>query len=80
MANIVCAQNFFRQKRATPILQVTLLVNLSVRRRIGKNWLRSAMTISSGTFGVHSHKCLELDPAKYNITKKLATPNSPSTV
>jgi hypothetical protein len=26
-----------------------VLVNLSVRRRMGKNWLRSAMTISSGT-------------------------------
>ena len=40
-----------------------ILVNLSVRRRMGKNWLRSAMTISSGTLennqaGVHSHKCI----------------------
>ena len=29
-----------------------VLVNFGVRRRIGKNWLRSAMTISSCTFGV----------------------------
>jgi hypothetical protein len=28
-----------------------VLVNLSVRRTMGKNWLRSVMTIS-GTFGV----------------------------
>jgi hypothetical protein len=45
-----------------------VLVNLSVRRRIGKNWLRSAMTMSSGTLeynwaGVHSHKCPEMDLA-----------------
>jgi len=38
---------------------------------MGKNWLRFAMTISSGTLeynraGVHSHKCLEMDPAKKN--------------
>jgi hypothetical protein len=35
-----------------------------------KNWLRSAMTISSGLgykqAGVHSHKCLEMEPAKNN--------------
>ena len=33
-----------------------------------KNWLRSAMTISSAPLeyigaGVHSHKCLEVEPA-----------------
>jgi hypothetical protein len=37
---------------------------------MGKNWLRSAMTIS-GTLeynraGMHSHKCLEMDSAKNN--------------
>jgi len=43
---------------------------LSVRRnlRMGKNWLRSAMTICGGTLeyiwaGVHSHKCQEVEPA-----------------
>jgi len=55
-------------------------------RRISKNWLCSAMTISrvnSTTVqqaGVHSHRCLEMDPAKNDLTKKLATHNSPSTV
>jgi hypothetical protein len=52
------------------------LVNLSVNRRLYKNWLRSAMTgsekllYSSGWyFGStiwHSHKCLEMDAAKNN--------------
>jgi hypothetical protein len=37
---------------------------------MGKNWPRPEMTIS-GTLeynraGVHSHKCLEMDPAKNN--------------
>lgn len=47
-----------------------VLVNLSVRRTIGKNWLRSAMAIG-GTLeynraGVHSYKCLEMDYVKNN--------------
>jgi hypothetical protein len=47
-----------------------VLVNLSVRRTIGKNWLRSAMAIG-GTLeynraGVHSYECLEMDHAKNN--------------
>jgi hypothetical protein len=50
---------------AQPVSGITVLVNL------GKNWLRSAMIISSGTFRaqlgrVHSHRCLEIDPAKNN--------------
>ena len=39
-------------KNRTPISHMAVHVNLSVRRRMGKNWLRYAMTISSGTFGV----------------------------
>lgn len=30
----------------------TVHVNLSVRRRMGMNWLRCAMTFNGGTFGV----------------------------
>jgi hypothetical protein len=47
-----------------------VLVNLNVRRTMGKNWPRPAMTISGTSeynrAGVHSHKCLEMDPAKNN--------------
>ena len=33
---------------------------------MGKNWLRSAMTVGSDTFGVQPGKRLEMDPAKNN--------------
>jgi predicted secreted Zn-dependent protease len=45
-----------------------VLVNLNVKRTIGKNWPRPAMTIS-GTLEYNwagVHKCLEIDPAKNN--------------
>ena len=45
-----------------------ILVNLSVRRTMGKNWLRSVMAIIGSTLeynraGVYSHMCLEMDPS-----------------
>jgi hypothetical protein len=45
--------------------------NFAPSCRMGKNWPRSAMTISNGNFGVqqdrwHSHKGLDMGPAKNN--------------
>ena len=42
---------------------------------MGKDWLRSAVPLKYNQAGVHGHKSLEMD-----LTKRLATLNSPSTV
>jgi hypothetical protein len=53
-----------------------------VQNSLGSNLCHptvAAVPLKYNRAGVHSHKCLELDPLK-ELTKKLATPNSPSTV